>query len=192
MSDQPDDFDFDEPTLEDADPVVRDYVIGAVGLSIVVWDVAFNYGVYGAVFFNRYFAVWVVCTAVLLASMFLPAEQRPVGFIGAVALFVPTLWLILAWLLPAGTRSLPAMLRVMTTLAEIITLLSFPYIGYVLLDVSHPGQLSLPRRLLYGLVGVTVVIAIVGFVIGRNHPQLLTCEQFRVSGNDVPADCRTE
>lgn len=183
-------LEYDEPTLETVDPSARNYVVIVVGLSLLVWDIAFNYGVFNTVFFDRYFTVWVICTAVLLASVFLPHNQRPLGIGGAIALFVPTGWLILVALLPTDTTTLPRYGQAIITTLIVISVLSLPYIVYVLLGVTQPGDIDLPRRLTIGVVAALLVIGGIGFLVGRNHPHFLTCEQFRVSGNDVPALCR--
>jgi len=36
---------------------------------------------------------------------------------------------------------------------------------------------------------IVVVIAAIGYGVGEENERFLTCDEFKVSGNDVPADC---
>ena len=73
----------------------RTYLLAVVGLSTVLWDLGFNLGAFGTIFFDKLFFVWVACTTILIGSLFVPAKKRPFGPFGAVVMTLPTVWLIL-------------------------------------------------------------------------------------------------
>jgi len=76
----------------------RTYLLAVVGLSTVLWDLGFNLGAFGTIFFEKLFFVWVACTTILIGSLFVPRTKRPFGPFGAVVMALPTLWLIMqAW-----------------------------------------------------------------------------------------------
>jgi hypothetical protein len=45
-------------------------------------------------------------------------------------------------------------------------------------------------KLRVALLGILLVTGMAGFVIGKNHSLFLTCEDFKVGGHDIPANCR--
>ncbi|MEL7235479.1 MAG: hypothetical protein AAGK74_13345 [Chloroflexota bacterium] len=183
-------LDIDEPTLDTADPSIRSYIVVAVALSLFVWDIAFNFGVYGVVFYSQYFTIWVICTAMLLASVMLPGNERPIGMWGGVAIAIPSLWLILVLFLPADSAETPIGLRILLWVIQAITVLNVPYIAYILIDIFLPQAIQFSRRLILRLIVVLVVIAGLAYTIGNNNSYFITCEDFQISGQDVPADCR--
>ena len=63
--------------MEQINRTTRTFILAAVGLAVAIWDISFNFGVYGTIFFEKLFLIWVGCTAVLLAILFLPEEKRP-------------------------------------------------------------------------------------------------------------------
>jgi len=52
------------------------------------------------------------------------------------------------------------------------------------------GDVGNPRARLCAVLLIALLLG-AGFGIGSNHRWLLTCQDFEVSGNSVPADCRT-
>jgi hypothetical protein len=76
-------------------PSTRAYLLAVVGLSTVLWDLGFNMGAFGTIFFDKLFFVWVACTTILIGSLFVPRNKRPFGSFGAVVMALPTIWLIL-------------------------------------------------------------------------------------------------
>ncbi len=53
------------------------FVISAIALSTTVSSAAFWYGVFGTIFFEHLFYVWVAATVALLASLFVPRIETP-------------------------------------------------------------------------------------------------------------------
>ncbi|NDJ62913.1 MAG: hypothetical protein GYB67_17465 [Chloroflexi bacterium] len=174
---------------DDIPPDVQVFLLSAVGLSVAAWDLSFNLGVYETIFFSKFFFVWVACSAVLLASLALPTARRPFGGWRLFTLLIPTLWLVVSALVPADTRQWAPLVTVIVIITQILTLASFPYILYTVLLIVQAEMLLVPRRMLVSLVLITLVIGMVGFVVGANHNYFVQCYDFRVSGNYEPPDC---
>jgi len=168
----------------------RVYLISTLALSVVAWDLAFNYGVYDTVFFGRLFFVWVACTSILLAITLLPPQKRFLNRTTVGALLVPSVWLATVAFLPGNHESELADFWI--SLVELATLFSLPYLGFALLFLTQPDTFTLSTRMRIGMAIIILFIALVGYLIGSNHPYFLTCNNFDISGNFVPTNCVTE
>lgn len=166
---------------------VRGFVVIAAGASTAAFSIAFELGAFGAVFFDHLHAIWVLSTVALLSS-FVLGDRLTLPRWGRLVLAIPTVWLLVAFV---DARRSEALVDVMVSVAMVATIMSLPYLAYTLIAIISPGFLTLPgRRLQAGAVAVTVFIAGVGFTLGRVNDQFLTCGDFKVSGNDQPANCR--
>jgi hypothetical protein len=175
-----------DDTFRTVGSAVRVYVLGSVAISIIAWDLAFHYAIYDTIFFERLFVVWVACTATLIASAFLPKRHRFLKPVSVIALLIPSIWLLTTILIPEDESTLTELL---SSLVQLATLLSLPYLGFALLFLAQPDTFRLPVRLRVGMFVVALVIALSGFWLGSNHPYVLDCWDFEVSGNYVPENC---
>lgn len=166
------------------------YILVAVALALNTWDIAFNLGVYGTVFFEKLFSVWVIATTTLLAYWLLEDSKPSLhGFI-QFALFLPTLTLIITAIDNTASTDIITDI-VITALYLIAFIVTLPVTLYVVLVVTIPDIVELKsRKMIWGLIGIVLIIAVVGLIIGSNHHLLLNCFDFQVSGNDIPANCR--
>lgn len=171
------------------------FVISAIALSAILSNEAFWYGVFGKIFFTNVLYVWVAATAALLASLFLPQMEMPLANMpwrGRFLLALPTVWLALSAFLDIETYrpdSPGTWVLWVTTLAS--AFLTLPYLLYVIIAAVVPDIDRLKHtKLRVALLGIILVMAIAGFVIGKNHPLFLTCENFKVGGHDIPTNCR--
>lgn len=170
------------------------FLLSAVALSASLFSVAFWYGVFGTFFFEQIFFVWVAATVALLTSLFIPRAHALPSFVawrGRILLLVPSLWLVLqaleTTLLP-GAASGPWYWGA----AIVSAALTMPYLIYVLVLVAVPDVDSLSHtRLKVGLIAIAALMAGAGFAIGRNHPLFLTCQDFKVAGDEIPENCRS-
>jgi hypothetical protein len=72
-----------------------------------------------------------------------------------------------------------------------VVVVSFQYVIYVITSVIYPDFLKIQRAA--PKIGIAVVmgtLVLAGFLVGANHNRFLTCEDFELSGQHVPADCR--
>ncbi len=171
------------------------FVISAIVLSTTVSYIAFWYGVFGTIFFDYLFYVWIAATAALLASLFIPQMETPplkLPWRGRFILALPTVWLVLSTFIDveAYRPDSPGtwVLWVVTLASAFLTL---PYLLYVIIVAIVPDIDRLTHtKLRVALLGILLVTGMAGFVIGKNHSLFLTCEDFKVGGHDIPANCR--
>lgn len=170
------------------------FLLSSVALSAGMFNIAFWYGVFDTIFFEHLFFVWVVSVVALIASELAPPPSVPPAFLswrGRIVLALPSLWLLLEALIQSsGVGNLPQD-WVMWSLAAAVVVITLPYLTYVLVLVVVPDidQLQTPR-LRRSLFLIAAFISIAGLLIGSHHELFLTCDDFRISGSDVPATCR--
>jgi len=171
------------------------FVISAIALSATVSNAAFWYGVVGKIFFTHVLYVWVAATAALLASLFIPQMDTPLlklPWRGRFILALPTVWLVLAAFIDVEAyrlNSLGTWVLWAVTLAS--AFLTLPYLLYVMIVAVVPDIERLTHtKLRVALLGILLVMAMAGFVLGNYHSRFLTCENFKVGGHDIPANCR--
>ena len=173
----------------------RTYLLAVVGLTTVLWDLGFTLGAFGTIFFEKLFFVWVACTSILIGSLFVPSKKRPFGPFGAVVMALPTIWLIMqVWenVSPIQPKIIDIDI-VILVIAIVITVLSLPYVARILISVTVSESLSIQsRKLQTAVIIISLVAGLTGFFVGANNYLFLTCQDFKVSGNDLPANCRPE
>lgn len=176
--------------MEQIRPEIRTFIIGAVTMSTGAWGIAFNLGAFHTIFFTDLFNAWAVVTAILLAVLLLPPGDSPLPWWGVVLLTVPTLGLGLFYV--GHHQGANVWLdRSAVLVGTVSYLISLPYAFYVGINVVNADFLSLPsRRLRISLIAVVFAIISIAYVAGSNNDALLTCGDFRISGNDQPPNCR--
>ena len=92
------------------------------------------------------------------------------------------------WLLSstaAGTRP-----GTIDTAFSVVILLLFPISFWIVLRIVAPEYFAIPNlRLKIASTVIVPAIAGLGFAVGEFKPHWLTCDEFKISGNDLPADC---
>ncbi len=183
----------DDQAISNAEAKV--FVISAIVLSGTVSNAAFWYGVFGTIFFTNLLYIWVAATAALLASLFVPQVETPLirlPWRGRFVLALPTVWLVLSVFIDieAFRPDSPGswVLWVASLAGAFLTL---PYLLYIIIVAVVPDIDRLKHlKLRVALFGIILVTAIACFLIGKNHPLFLTCENFKVGGHDIPRNCR--
>lgn len=178
-----------DTTLENTGKAVRTFVLCSVAVATSVWGIAFNLGAFGTVFFDDLFTVWVVATAVLLGLLIVPGGQKILRWYSVAILLSPTFWLVLNYLeLSSGLLVAESFVFLMGIAIGVICL---PYSIYLVVTILIPDLISLKGNdIKIRIASVGLIIALVGLFVGRNNNMFLTCEDFKVSGNDLPANCR--
>jgi len=167
---------------EDSRRVVAAALAGA---ALGSWP-AFTLGVYGVIFFEQHLAVWAAATSAFVA---LGAARGPGVWRrpAVLALLLPSLWILLAWLLPVGGTS--AIYQALFWLGVVITILGLPALAAFLVRLIVPGAERLRGRERLAAAGVVALVMLGSFLIGTQHPHVLTCEDFTISGNFAPENC---
>lgn len=171
----------------------RAFMLSSIAIASGVFSIAFWYGVTGTVFFEHLFYVWVAATVALAASLFVPPVDALPSFMswrGRFVLALPSLWMIMA---ASGEQSLELARAgwLEWVLVVAVLAITLPYLVYVLIMVAVPDIETLRHpRLRVAVWAIAVTIAVAGYVIGTHHPTFLTCYDFKISGSDVPDNCR--
>lgn len=171
----------------------RAFLLSSIVLSAAVFNIAFWYGVTGTVFFEHLFHIWIAATAALVATAFVPHVSAFPSFVswqGRFVLVLPTLWLLLEFMTGPQTQPNETQVWLLWSLAICILVLTLPYIAFVLVVVTVPDieQLRSPR-LSGAVLGIALLTVVVGVAIGHHHPRILTCEDFEIAGDHIPANC---
>ena len=178
--------------LAEFDPIVRSFILIGVAVAYPAWDVGFELGAFGRIFFEKLFMVWAISTALLISLLILPNKKRKVPYVAFAVTAFPSVWLILAML--ARTSPDSADLRLFLFLTGLVSYLAcFPYALYMAISVAYPELLSAKRpRPKVTLLSIIVLLFVAGYAIGRHHPRFITCEDFAFSGQHVPENCQPE
>ena len=163
-------------------------IIGPVTMAaaVVAWWPAFTLGAWGGVFFEQILTLWAAATAAFVVVLFKEGERRVTVPVMA-TLLLPSLWIALSFL-PVADGTLLS--EVLTWFGVAITVIGLPYMVWVILQVSRPDITEAVVGRTWVVAGLAVLaVALLSFTLGRLHPRFLTCEDFKISGNDVPANC---
>jgi hypothetical protein len=168
------------------DAHTRRVVATAVAASAIGWWPAFTLGVYGVIFFEQHLALWAASTSSFLAVCLMggrAAWRRPITY----ALLLPSLWLLLIWLLPvaAGTNYD----EMLFWGGLVITLLGMPVLAAFMVRLLLPESRRLRRPQLLLVTIVVVLVMLASYGIGTQHPHMLSCDDFTISGNYAPSNC---
>ena len=175
--------------LEDIDSGTRSAIVISVAIAYFAWDLGFELGVHGTVFFEKVFLVWSVSVALLVIFSIIPKAFLPVPRSLWFATAIPTLWLLLGLMNRAAPDEI-LIRHALTILGFVVVLGCFPYVAYVIISVIYPDFTAMKRtKPKFGIVVVFIAMMIVGYLIGANHYRFITCEDFEISGQFVPANC---
>jgi hypothetical protein len=179
-------------TMKSIDPRLRTLLLMVVGLSYPAWDVGFELGAYGQIFFEKIFTVWAISTALFTTFVATPNLRVVVPRLGWVALATPSFWLFFLLVF----RSMPdhkAAGMAVFGLGIVSYVVCLPYVLYLGISVAYPELLNVrgarSKLLVVLLIGLLLAA---GVGAGTKHRWFLTCEDFEVSGNFAPANCRPE
>lgn len=156
-----------------------------VGMCVTLWWPAFTLGAWGTLFFDQQLTVWAASVGGLVVVLTQSRGRSRVW--SALALLVPSLWLLLSFL-PFDDEH-PASIAI-ELLAVVVALLGLPVTLWVLARVMWPeigDGVGWRRRVL--VLAIVAVIGLASYLLGVNHEHYLTCGDFTISGNSEPPGC---
>ncbi len=166
------------------DPGLRRLAAITVATSLIVWWPAFTLGVYDEIFFEQLFALWAAATAALVVAVLLLGRRAQLA---VYSLLLPSVWILLTWLIPAETTSLGD--DVLFWGGVLVTLAGFPAMVAIVLVMVVPGAESVRGHDTVVAIAAIALVVVLSYIMGTQHRGLLTCEDFKISGNDQPAGC---
>ncbi len=174
------------PVVALLDEDTRSLVVATVAGAALGWWPAFTLGVYGVIFFEQHLALWAGATSAFLALGYSRGPQvwrRP----QVLALLLPSLWLFVAWILPVGGTS--GIYRVWFWFGVVITVIGMPALAALMVRVLVPTAERLQGKEKFAAISMVSFVMLTSFLIGTQHPRILTCEDFTISGNFAPEGC---
>lgn len=175
----------------------RRFALAAITVSLATWEVSFSLGAWGTIFFEKFLLIWAASIGLLLALVFSRREYRTLRRRDVLILTLPSVWFglqALQTIIFSNTQlpdnigvSVEVLIALVETVAFIICL---PYVLNLLADMLYPEMARLSRKQQQQIVGIFIVIALVGFLVGYRNDLFLTCEDFSISGNSLPTNCR--
>ena len=169
-------------------PQTKSFILSTVAVSITIWNVSFNLGAFGDIFFNDFFTVWVIASVTLLCCLLLPKRQSPVGRLGLLIMAFPTVGFMFSFLDNITVN--PAIGTMDLFISGIAYVICLPYTIHVIYSIHHQEIVGLSKKLFIKVALIAVIIGMIGYSIGSHNYLFLTCSDFKISGNDLPTNCR--
>ena len=175
--------------LDNIDEGVRSAILISTAGSFFAWDLGFELGAHGAVFFEKVFLVWSMTLALLLVFILTPRRVLPVPRTLWVATAIPTLWVLIGLANRAAADEIGIRLA-LTVLGFLAVLFCVPYVAYVVISVIYPDFARMkgtaPKAAIVIVLGTMIAI---GYLVGANHHRFLNCEDFAIAGQSLPENC---
>lgn len=169
----------------DATPSNRATLLIAAGSASVAFMVGFNFGAFGVVFFDQLLTIWVLAAVVFVASIV--SDTPPRTWPQRLVLLVPSLWLVAAWL--DNTSAFELQDNAVFALTVVVTVFVLPAVAWIMITVINADFANLPGRSKGVVVATVGLFIIMGIVLGARNDTFLNCGDFKISGNDLPANC---
>ncbi|MGW1545564.1 hypothetical protein [Streptomyces sp. NPDC002346] len=167
--------------------VVPKTAVIAGGGALAVWQPAFTLGAYNVIFYDQMLTLWAVSTAVMLTGLLVPTRRQHHGWVYWSCLALPTVWLVIAAVVPRS-GSWPG--ETLFLAGGILSIIGTPLLAWVLLQLLLFGETELTDRQRRTVVGVVVIVGGLAYALGEFNHVFLTCGDFDISGNSVPSGCR--
>ena len=172
---------------ESSAPEIRTFFLSTIAAALVAWDVAFNFGAFHTMFFARRHQVAVVLFVVVLGTFVLRRQVKINWWLLGV-LSIPMFWIFFRLVFPV--RDAGSAASQIDGVLFIVVAMLFPMVLWIVLRLVAPDYFSIPnRRLKVMSLLIVLVIALIGYSVGEQNSRFLTCDEFKVSGNDLPANC---
>lgn len=170
-------------------PEIRTFFVSTIGAALVTWDVAFNLGAFHTLFFARRHQLAVVLFVVVLGVIVL-RRQVHVHWWLLLILSTPMIWVFFRLLVPrSGTNTLADRIDGAFLIAILVL---YPIAFWIVLRLVAPEYFAIPNlRLKIMSVVIVLVLAALGYAVGELNYRFLSCNEFSVSGNDLPTDCNS-
>ena len=180
------------PNFSEIPPVARSFILLCVALAYGAWDIGFELGAHGRIFFEKLFMVWSISTALLIALLVIPRDRKRMPPTTIAVTAFPSIWLLLAFLARA-TPDTPGLDVLLVATGLVVYLACFPLVIYMGVSIAHPDLLaSTDRRPKFALLIIVVTLLAAGYLMGTHHQRLISCEDFEIAGQHVPENCRPE
>ncbi len=150
------------------------FYLATIALALASWQVSFNLGAYGEIFYADLMTLWIVSLAALFGALVVGRTKE--GEIYA------TWWGVILLALPTVLMTSALWQTTLPWLVDILewgALLSIPYNGFILRSVSAQEAMEHKdkRLLAWPLVGFVSLNAL-SYLAGTNNALFFTCDDF--------------
>jgi hypothetical protein len=168
---------------------LRGFFATTIGISLVVWDIAFALGAYHTVFYYRLMQICVVSAVLLLGALVLRRHLTVHPWMLTI-LSIPVVWLAWRLITPVGGRW-HDVYRVVDGVLVGLIVATLPLILLAVARILAPEYFALSTlRLRLAGAGIVLVVGIAGFLTGQFNDHVVTCQAFVLAGDDLPPNCR--
>lgn len=163
--------------------------LGAIiAISASVWQIFFAYGAYGEIFFEYIFTIVFVSTSLFIGSFFIEWGRSVIGLYGKAILLIPVCWFMISYMDVFYTT------EDFTTIRDILEFLMIvvclPYIFYLILMITQGDIIGLgSKKLFTTLAIIAIVVAGLGYTLGKYNSDIIYCHDFKISGMEIPLEC---
>ena len=172
---------------DSSEPEIRTFFVSTIATAMVAWDIAFNLGAFHTVFFARRHQLAVVLFVVVLGTLALRRQVHVHWWVLAF-LSIPFVWIVFRLIFPE--RDSGQLTGTVDSGFLIAIIVIYPVAFWVVLRLMAPDYFDIPNlRLKIASFTIVIVVAGIGFLVGEFNNRFLSCEEFAVSGNYLPADC---
>jgi hypothetical protein len=170
---------------------LRGFFATTLGISLLVWDLAFTLGAYHTVFYYRLTQIFVVSAVLLLGALVLRRSLTVRPWMIAI-LSIPVVWLAWRLLTPVG-GFWPGVYRAIEVVLVGLVLATLPMTLWVVLRILAPDYFALSSvRLRLAGLAIVSFIALAAFLTGQFNYHVFSCRAFDVAGENLPPNCRLD
>lgn len=166
----------------------KSFLLAAVAVSLTMWNLSFNLGAFSTIFFESIFTAWITASATFLGCLLLPPSQSPVDRRGLTIMAIPTVGFIFTFIENNTANSFLDLLGIAIAIVSYVFCL--PYTIFIIFSITQADLVKLSRKMTIKLISIAAIVGVLGYFIGSHNYLFLDCDDFKVSGNDIPANCR--
>jgi len=161
----------------------RTFMLVTIAGSLVAWDIGFEFGAFDTVSYRRVFAVFVVSTVVLVATIIADDDTLATSNMSRAILALPLLYFV-------ADLTFLTFSQLLVSVLSLAILLTFPWALWVIARMLDTDFFSLGQRERNIAVATVILIGLAGLYVGTANDRFLTCGDFERIGDYQPDNCR--
>ena len=161
----------------------RTFLLVTIAGSLTAWEIGFEYGAFDTVSYRRVFAVFIVSSVVLIATIVADDDTFATSVVSRAILGLPLLYLLadITFLTESQTVS---------DVLGIAVLASFPYTVWVVARILGTDYFTMPIKHQLVAAATVTCVAAAGWYVGDQNDRFLICSDFERVGDYQPTNCQ--
>lgn len=166
----------------------RNFLVVLIGASISLWNICFEIGAWGQIFYTHFFYLWILSMSIGITAFIFPTMLSSLSTIEKIALAFPSAWLALSI---TSVTSLPQLdwLNNILYIGLVISLLCLPFMCFVILTLLDPETDKLNNDEIIKLLILLTLICLSAYFSGKYNALFMNCNDFIVAGSSAPPTC---